>query len=130
MQILVGIDGSNTSQEALKIAIKSANAFSAALIAVTSMATGTADENEEIRTAEKILADAKTEIEKAEVKCSTHLLIRGNSTGEDIVEFAEENAVDLIVIGVRRRSRVGKILMGSSAQYVILKAGCPVLTVK
>jgi len=130
MQILVGIDGSNTSREALKIAIKSANAFSADIIAVNSMATGTADENEEIRTAEKTLADVKTEIENGGVKCSTHLLIRGNSAGEDIVEFAEENAVDLIVIGIRRRSRVGKILMGSSAQYVILKAGCPVLTVK
>ena len=130
MQILVGIDGSNTSREALKLAIKSANAFSADIIAVTSMATGTADENAEIRTAKKTLADVKTEIENGGVQCSTHLLIRGNSAGEDIVGFAEENAVDLIVIGVRRRSRVGKLLMGSSAQYVILKAGCPVLTVK
>lgn len=130
MQILVGIDGSNTSREALKIAIKSAHAFSADIIVVNSMATGTTDENKEIRTAEKTLAEVKTKIENEGVKCSTHLLIRGNSAGEDIVEFAEENAVDLIVIGVRRRSRVGKILMGSSAQYVILKAGCPVLTVK
>ena len=130
MQILVGIDGSNTSREAWQIAIKNANAFSADIIAVTSMATGTADENAEIRTAEKTLADVKTEIENGGVQCSTHLLIRGNSAGEDIVGFAEENAADLIVIGVRRRSRVGKLLMGSSAQYVILKAGCPVLTVK
>jgi nucleotide-binding universal stress UspA family protein len=130
MQILVGIDGSNTSKEAVKIAIKSANAFSGDLIAATSMATGTTDENEKIRTAEKTLADVKTEIENAGVKCSTHLLIRGNSAGEDIVAFAEENAADLIVVGIKRRSRVGKILMGSSAQYVILKAGCPVLTVK
>jgi len=130
MKILVGIDGSNTSKEALKVAIESAGAFSGELLVVTSKATGTAEETDEIRKAEKLLEEAKAEAERAGVACRTHLLIRGNSAGEDIVAFADENAIDLIVVGVKRRSRVGKILMGSSAQYVILKAGCPVLTVK
>ena len=130
MKILVGIDGSNTSKEALKAAIECTGAFSGELIVVISKASGTADETDEIRTAEKLLEEAKAEAERAGVACRTHLLIRGNSAGEDIVAFADENAIDLIVVGVKRRSRVGKILMGSSAQYVILKAGCPVLTVK
>jgi len=130
MKILVGIDGSNTSREALQLAIKNARAFSGELMAVTSMATGTAEENEAIRAAEKNLGEVKAEAENAGVACVTHLLIRGNSAGEDIVEFAKANDVDLIVVGVKRRSRVGKILMGSSAQFVIMRAGCPVLTVK
>lgn len=130
MKILAGIDGSHTSMDALKMAIKTAAAFSAELFVVTSMETGTTEENEEIRTAEKNLEEAKAAAEKSGVMCTTHLLIRGNSAGEDIVDFAASKAVDLIVVGVRRRSRVGKILMGSSAQFVILKAGCPVLSVK
>jgi len=130
MKILVGIDGSNTSQEALLLAIKNAIAFGGELMAVTSMTTGTPEENEEIRAAETTLAQAKSVAEEAGVTCSTHLLIRGNSAGEDIVDFAAENEVGLIVVGIKRRSRVGKILMGSSAQFVILKAQCPVLTVK
>ncbi len=130
MKILVGIDGSNTSREALQAAIKNARAFSGELMAVTSMATGTTEENEEIRAAKETLEEVKAVVENAGVACATHLLIRGNSAGEDIVEFAEVNGVDLIVVGVKRRSRVGKILMGSSAQFVIMKAGCPVLTVK
>jgi len=130
MKILVGIDGSNTSQEALLLAIKNAIAFGGELMAVTSMTTGTPEENEEIRAAETTLAQAKSVAEEAGVTSSTHLLIRGNSAGEDIVDFAAENEVGLIVVGIKRRSRVGKILMGSSAQFVILKAQCPVLTVK
>jgi nucleotide-binding universal stress UspA family protein len=52
------------------------------------------------------------------------------SPGEDLVRFIEENSMDLVVVGVKRRSKVGKLLMGSTAQYVILKSQCPVLTVK
>ena len=130
MKILVGIDGSNTSKDAMKVAIEYARAMSGELMAVASMSSGTTDENEKIRAMEDTLADVKAEAEKTAVTCGTHLLIRGNSAGEDIVEFADSNAVDLIVVGIKRRSRVGKILMGSTAQYVILRAGCPVLTVK
>ena len=57
-------------------------------------------------------------------------MIRGLSPGEDLIEFANENKIDQIVVGVKRRSKVGKLLMGSTAQYVILQAECPVITVK
>lgn len=130
MKILVGIDGSNASKAALQMAIKSANAFRADLMAATSMATGTTDEKDKIRSAEKRLEEAKAQALEAGVSCSTHLLIRGKTVGEDIVEFAAENDIDLIVVGVKRRSRVDKIIMGSNAQFVIIKAPCPVLTVK
>ena len=130
MKILVGIDDSNTSREALKLAIRTAGAFGSELLAVSSKATGTTEENEAIRAAEEVLAEAKAEAADAGLTCHTHLLIRGNSAGEDLVEFARDQAVDLIVVGVKRRSRVGKTLMGSTAQFVILRATCPVLTVK
>ncbi len=130
MKILVGIDGSNTSRAALEMAIRNANAFQGELLVVTSKETGTTEENEKIRAAEKALAEVQAEVEKAGLACDTHLLIRGNSAGEDIVEFAETQDVDLIVVGIKRRSRVGKILMGSTAQFVILRANCPVLSVK
>ena len=53
MKILVGIDGSNTSREALQVAIKNARAFSGELMAVTSITTGTTEKKETIRAAEK-----------------------------------------------------------------------------
>jgi nucleotide-binding universal stress UspA family protein len=49
---------------------------------------------------------------------------------EDLLAYAREQNVDEIVIGIRKRSRMGKLLFGSTAQFLILNAHCPVLTVK
>lgn len=54
----------------------------------------------------------------------------GDSLAEDLLAAARENAVDLLVIGLRRRSPVGKLVMGSTAQEILLNADCPVLAVK
>lgn len=49
---------------------------------------------------------------------------------EEILTTAEEVNASVIVVGVRHRSPVGKVLMGSTSQRVILDAKCPVLSVK
>jgi nucleotide-binding universal stress UspA family protein len=51
-------------------------------------------------------------------------------TGEDLVKLAEEKQAEEIVIGIQRKSKVGKLLFGSTAQYIIMNAGCPVVTVR
>lgn len=130
MKILVGYDGSNAGREALRMARRCATAFQASVDIVTSMAKGTESEQEQITQAEKGLEYAQSLFEKEQIPCNTHLMIRGMSPGEDLVKFIDENSIDLVVLGVKRRSKVGKLLMGSTAQYVILKSPCPVLTVK
>ncbi|MGW3606483.1 universal stress protein [Micromonospora sp. NPDC005161] len=57
-------------------------------------------------------------------------LVRGRDAADELVDVAEETAADLIVIGLRRRSAMGKFLLGSSAQRILLDANCPVLAVK
>jgi nucleotide-binding universal stress UspA family protein len=56
--------------------------------------------------------------------------MRGLLASEELVEIADEVSADLIVIGLRKRSPVGKLIMGSTAQRVLLDASCPVLAVK
>ena len=55
---------------------------------------------------------------------------RGKDPAEDLVGVAEAEQAALLVIGLRRRSPVGKLLLGSNAQQILLAAGCPVLAVK
>ena len=52
------------------------------------------------------------------------------TAAEDVLEAAERNAAELIVIGLRRRTPVGKLIMGSTAQSILLGAACNVLAVK
>ena len=49
---------------------------------------------------------------------------------EDLVSVAESHDAELIVIGLRRRTPVGKLILGSNAQRILLDASCPVLAVK
>jgi nucleotide-binding universal stress UspA family protein len=59
-----------------------------------------------------------------------HLDIGGGTASDAVLGVAEEVGAELLVVGIRRRSPVGKALLGSNAQRIILNAACPVLTVR
>lgn len=85
----------------------------------------------EIRELEHRLNEVREEVfQKHGIQSEIHILIRGLPPGEDIVQYAYEKDVDEIIIGIKKRSKVEKMVFGSTAQYVILEAHCPVLTVK
>jgi nucleotide-binding universal stress UspA family protein len=79
---------------------------------------------------EKQLAYVKEMMDAERIECETHILVRGLTPGEDIVEFAADKKVDEIIIGIEKKSKVGKLLFGSNAQYIILQSACPVVSVK
>ena len=56
--------------------------------------------------------------------------VRGRDVAEELAEVVAETDAELLVIGVRRRTPVGKLLMGSAAQRVLLEVDCPILAVK
>ncbi|MCK5165325.1 MAG: universal stress protein [Desulfobacula sp.] len=130
MKILVGYKGTNVGKDLMDIAVEHAKAFDGEILITTSMIGGDKTENTEVVDAEKNLEQAQAYFDDFGVKSQTHLLVRGFEAGEDIVRFAKERNVDEIIIGVRSRSKVGKLIFGSTAQVVILEAHCPVLTVK
>jgi nucleotide-binding universal stress UspA family protein len=76
------------------------------------------------------LADIRTRLEAAGVTHEVRQLVRGMEPAEDLIAVAEEIDADFIVIGLRRRTPVGKLILGSNAQRVLLDAPCPVLAVK
>jgi nucleotide-binding universal stress UspA family protein len=130
MKIMVCYDGSKPSIEALKEAKGQAEIHKAQTLIVWSMVTQDRFHEKEITAAKDNLEQIQDEFEKEGLSCSTHLSIRGMEPAEDMLLFAQENNIDQIVIGIRKRSKVGKLLMGSVAQLVILNASCPVLCVK
>ena len=130
MNIMVCFDGSNVASHALDLAKKRAGRLGGKIYLVTSMPSGLEMDKKDFEKAEKQLEKAKLSVVKENIDCETLLSVNQLSTGENLVQVAEEKAISEIYIGVRKRSKVGKLVFGSTAQYVILSAPCPVITVK
>lgn len=130
MTILVGYKGANVGQDLLALAQTHAEAFKCNVFVVTSMKEGEQEDQARINAAESNLEQAQAFFKGRGIDCKTHLLIRGMEPWEDIVSFAKEKNVKEILIGVKSRSKVGKILFGSTAQSVIINAPCPVVSVR
>lgn len=130
MKYLVGFDGGTASKRALELACEQAKKTNGLVYVISSMEGGRKEDLKDIEAAEEALQWAKDFLLKEKVQCETIQLARGLSPGEDIVKFAEENQVNRIYLGIEKKSRTRKILLGSTAQYVILKGPCPVVTTK
>lgn len=131
MKILVAYNGTPPSQRALELACEKARAKSDSLVyVVTSMEGGSSESMEDIQEVEDKLQGAKDYLIQSKIACETLQLARGLTPGEDLVKFAEDNAVDHIFLGIEKKSRTRKLLLGSTAQYVILRGPCPVTTTK
>jgi nucleotide-binding universal stress UspA family protein len=130
MKIAVGFDGSELSEAALKMAENHARVFNAEIHVFTLTPHSPELNAPEVETAEARLKDIKARLNKGGIPCETYLVIRSLTQGEDLVNLTRVHKIDEIIIGVKKRSRVGKFLMGSTAQFIILNCDCPVVVVK
>ena len=130
MKILVGYDASKAAEKALKLARDHAKAFNADVYLMTSLEQNHKLQKEDIEKAEDDLDDLKRPFHSDGIRCETDVVVSYFSAGEDLVQFIEENDIDEVFIGVKKRSKVEKLVFGSNAQYVILNAPCPVIVVK
>ena len=129
MKFLVGYNGSDMAKAALSLARTYAEVFGAKVLIATSMVGGLGEKPEDISKAEQDLVFAEQFLKEKEISCEIHQLARGMSPGEDLVYFAKEHGIDQIFVGVEKKSKTQKIILGSTAQYIILKAPCPVVSV-
>jgi len=131
LNILVAYDGSNAAKNALKLAQKHAKTSGAKIEVARSVTRHISLDYEEIQVAEEDLKwEIGYQLNEEITNYQTRLLVSSNSTGQNLVLMAELEKVDEIIIGARKRSKVGKLLLGSTAQYVVLHAPCPVITIK
>ena len=130
MRIAVGFLRSDEGQAALDAAIVEAHLRDATLVVVHSMKGGERDEAEIVRAYNDAFETAETRLKDEGVTYEVKRFARGSSPADDLLKTAKEDKIDLLVIGVRRRSPVGKLILGSNAQDIILHADCPVLAVK
>jgi nucleotide-binding universal stress UspA family protein len=147
-KVLVCVDGSESSMKAADDAVMLAKQNGAQLIALNVIvsqlgyaysagAFGLVTPN----TINDMLEKSKQEAQKwfddigknavtNRVKFKTEVVASPTSVVPAIVDYAEKNKVDLIVVGTRGRSGFTKLLLGSVASGVVTYASCPVMVVK
>ncbi len=123
MAIVVGYIPTKEGAAAMARAGEEAVLRGTDLVVINSNRDGSGDDSEE-------LDRMGDELKARGVKVTVRQLIRGNEPAEDLIAVAEELDAELIVIGLRRRTPVGKLILGSNAQRILLDAPCPVLAVK
>jgi nucleotide-binding universal stress UspA family protein len=127
--VVVGWIRGPQGQAAIEAAIEETRRRNGRLIIVHSAHGGGGDAATVIAVRDA-LAELEERLTREGLEVTVHDFVRGNEPAEDIIEVAEREDAALIVIGLRRRSPVGKLLMGSNAQDILLRAACPVLAVK
>jgi nucleotide-binding universal stress UspA family protein len=128
MPVLVGFVPTPEGRAALRRAVAECHLRGARLIVV----------NSEYRSADSTSADpsaaevrtACEELGVSEPEFEVHRLHDAYEPADHVLAVAEETEAELIVIGLRRRTPVGKLILGGSAQRILLDASCPVLAVK
>jgi nucleotide-binding universal stress UspA family protein len=128
--VVVGYVPKPEGEAALSKAVEEARLRGARLVVVNSHRGGTEFDADASTQAEREMNAVRKTLDDAGVEYDIRQLVRGFEPAEDLISIAESNAAELIVIGLRRRSPVGKLILGSNAQRVLLDAHCPVLAVK
>ena len=115
--IVVGYSAKPEGRAALQRAIQEARLRGSSLIVVHS-------------SPDAELGDLSGELAAAGVPYEIQATSDNLDPAEELIAAATSSDADFIVIGLRKRSPVGKLLLGSNAQRVLLDAACPVLAVK
>ncbi len=128
--VVVGYVAKPEGDAALVRAIAEAKLRDTRLVVVSSHRGGADFDRDAKDLAESEIGAVRQRLEDSGVDFDVRQLVRGFEPAADLISIAEANRADLIVIGLRRRSPVGKLILGSNAQRILLDARCPVLAVK
>ena len=128
--IVVGYVPKPEGRAALERAAEEARLRGMRLVVVNSHRGGRGFDESDAVESEAQLEEIDTLLRDAGVEHEVRQLVRGLDPADDLTNVASETGADLIVIGLRRRSAVGKLILGSNAQRILLDASCPVLAVK
>ena len=128
--VVVGYVAKPEGEAAVEQGIAEARLRNATLIVVNSHRGGREFDDDASVQSERDLTALEAKLKESGLEYEVRQLVRGFEPAEDLIGIAETSDAELIVIGLRRRTPVGKLILGSNAQRILLDAHCPVLAVK
>lgn len=135
MSVVVSVSDDDLGQTAQTRAAEEARLRALPLVLVSQVPTPRGEDESTRFTrrradVERTVKARATRLEATGIVCRAFVPPSPASPAEAVLAAADEEQADLVVVGLRRRSPVGKALLGSIAQDILLAADCPVLGVK
>ncbi|ABS03018.1 nucleotide-binding universal stress UspA family protein [Kineococcus radiotolerans] len=130
MGIVVGYVANPEGRAALGRAGEAAVHYAVPLVVVHSRRPGREVDAAEAERLAEVHESVRAELTAAGLGHELREVPDSEDPADDLILAAEETGASLIVIGLRRRTPVGKLILGASAQRILLDAPCPVLAVK
>ena len=127
MKILVGYTPAAEGVAALDFAAAHAKLTGASLTVLNTGKNG--DYSDPVYASAQDIDAVESELGKADIEFEIRRPNDGLSATDSILSVAEEIGADLLVIGLRKRSAVGKLITGSTAQAILLGSSVPVVAV-
>ena len=127
MSVVVGFLATPEGRAALEAAVAEAVTRGERVVVVVSESPDSSEQSRE--QVEAALAEGDAELGRRGIDHEVRVL-RGGDVADDLISTVDQTGASLVVLGLRRRSPVGKLILGSNAQRVLFDAACPVLTVK
>ena len=128
--VVVGYVPKPEGEAAVEQGIAEAKLRGSTLVVVNSHRGGREYDDDTSARSEHDLSALEARLKESGLEYDVRQLVRGFEPAEDLISIAESSNAELIVIGLRRRTPVGKLILGSNAQRILLDAPCPVLAVK
>ena len=128
MTIVVGYTPTPAGRAALSTATTEARKSERPLVVVNTSRGDALDDPAFAQPAD--LDWVRATLEEAGVTLTIRQEVRGREAADELIDVLEEVGAELCVIGIRRRSAVGKMLRGSNAYRILMDSPCPVLTVR
>ena len=131
MKFMVCYDGTEEAKKALQKAQSHAQKWNATLQVVNSITRIEPLKHSDVKKMEdRLEAEVKDILGGDGPSFEVQLLLTELTPGEQLVRFAKDEKIDQIFLGIQKKSKVGKFIFGSTAQFVILNAPCPVVTIQ
>lgn len=130
MPVVVGFIPTPEGRAALTAAEQEAGRRRTSLVIVHSSRGGADEDADQVLAVRSALEGIEQRLTGEGLTVDVRDLALGREPVDDLLAVAGEVQADLIVIGLRRRSPVGKLILGSNSQHILLTADCPVLAVK
>lgn len=131
MKFIACYENSPPGVSAVKMAQQHAKRWRADLEVVSTLTRDEPIRHKRLKEMEEQLeGEVQSLVTEPSLNVSVSLLTDDLEAGEQIVNFAERKKADLIFLGIKKQSRVGKIVSGSNAQFIIINAPCPVVIVR